>query len=69
MKFIDSVKAIISSFRSVKGDNTGRQETLAMVYGGDIYAVLVRDRAARQLAMTQRRRGDHRRDASWPFIR
>ena len=40
-----------------------------MVYVGDIYAVLVRDRAARQLALTERRRVDHRHDAGWPFIR
>jgi len=40
-----------------------------MVYGGDIYAVLVRDRAVRQLALTERRRAHHRRDEGWPFIR
>ncbi|MHB8534603.1 MAG: hypothetical protein ACYDBW_04070 [Sulfuricaulis sp.] len=40
-----------------------------MVYGGDIYAVLVRDRAVRRLALTERQRDDRRHDAGWPFIR
>jgi hypothetical protein len=40
-----------------------------MVYDGDIYAVLLRDRAARRLTQTADRRPDYRRDASWPFIR
>jgi hypothetical protein len=45
------------------------QETTAMVYDGDIYAVLLRDRAARRLTQSADHRPDHRRDASWPFIR
>jgi len=69
MKFLNSLRARLSSFRSAKSDDTTRQETLAMVYGGDIYAVLVRDRVARQLASSERRRADHRHDAGWPFIR
>jgi hypothetical protein len=40
-----------------------------MVYDGDIYAVLLRDRAARRLAQSANHRQDSRRDASWPFIR
>ena len=40
-----------------------------MVYIGDIYAVLLRDRAARRLAQADNRSMDYRRDASWPFIR
>jgi len=69
MKFLNSLRARISSFRSAKSDDTSRQETLAMVYGGDIYTVLVRDRAARQQASTERHRADRRHDAGWPFIR
>jgi hypothetical protein len=30
---------------------------------------LVRDRAVRQRAMTERQRVDHRHEAGWPFIR
>ncbi|MCR4345656.1 MAG: hypothetical protein NUV55_00400 [Sulfuricaulis sp.] len=40
-----------------------------MVYDGDIYAVLLRDRAARRLAQSDNRSLDYQRDASWPFIR
>ena len=69
MKFLNYLKARMSSFKSANRENSNRQETLAMVYVGDIYAVLVRDRAARQLALTERRRVDHRHDAGWPFIR
>lgn len=50
-------------------DDAGRWETAAMVYGGDIYAVLVRDRAVRHLTRVDNRWADHRHDAGWPFIR
>ena len=69
MKILNYLKARLSSFRSANRENSNRQETLAMVYVGDIYAVLVRDRAVRQLALTERRRMDHRHEAGWPFIR
>ena len=36
---------------------------------GDIYAVLVRDRAVRHLTRVDNRWADHRHDAGWPFIR
>ena len=54
---------------SAKTDDAAWQETAAMVYVGDIYAVLLRDRAARRMAQAGNRSLDYRRDASWPFIR
>lgn len=69
MKILRILKAIMTSPRSAKTDDTGRGETAAMVYGGDVYVVLLRDRAIRQLALAESRRVDHRRDAGWPFIR
>ena len=69
MKLLKTLKSKISVLLSAKADDAGRQETAAMVYGGDIYAVLLRDRAVRQLARSESRRLDHRRDAGWPFIR
>ena len=68
MKLFISLKAVLSLFKPRKRENSNLQETLAMVYGGDIYTVLVRDRAARRLARTGSHR-DHRRDPAWPFIR
>lgn len=68
-KLLDAVKAKISALRSAETDDAGLQETAAMVYGGDIYAVLVRDRAVRRLELADSRRVDHRHDAGWPFIR
>jgi len=68
MKRFAWLKAALSLFKPTKKGNSNLQETLAMVYGGDIYTVLVRDRAARRLARTESHR-DHRRDPAWPFIR
>ncbi|MDH5511583.1 MAG: hypothetical protein OEY27_00060 [Gammaproteobacteria bacterium] len=45
------------------------QETAAMVYVGDIYAVLLRDRLARRQAQSRDHGSNYRRDAGWPFIR
>lgn len=69
MKLLKTLKAKISVLISAKTDDAGQQETAAMVYGGDIYAVLLRDRAVRQLARSESHGADHRRDAGWPFIR
>ena len=69
MKLLKALKSKISILVSAKADDAGRQETAAMVYGGDIYAVLLRDRAVRQLARSENHRVDQRRDAGWPFIR
>jgi hypothetical protein len=69
MKLLKKLKSKISVWMSARTDDSGQQETAAMVYGGDIYAVLLRDRAVRQLARSERQRIDSRRDAGWPFIR
>jgi hypothetical protein len=59
----------IASLTSNRTEAAAWQETAAMVYDGDIYAVLLRDRAARRLTQSADHRPDSRRDASWPFIR
>ena len=69
MKFLRILKKIMTSTRSMKTDDVGRGETAAMVYGDDVYIVLLHDRALRQLALAESRRVDYRRDAGWPFIR
>ena len=69
MKWLKTLKRKITALKSAQTDDAGRWETAAMVYGGDIYAVLVRDRAVRQLARVDSGRVDYRRDAGWPFIR
>ena len=51
-----------------QSDDTAHRELTAMVYGGDIYAVLVRDRAVRRMTRTDYP-SKYRRDAGWPFIR
>lgn len=67
-QWINTLKSKLAAFASRGADEAAWQETAAMVYVGDIYAVLLHDRAARRQA-----RGDYpapeRRDASWPFIR
>ncbi len=69
MKWLKALKRKITALKSAQTDDAGRWETAAMVYGGDIYAVLVRDRAVRHLTRVDSRWVDHRRDAGWPFIR
>ena len=69
MKLLKNWKSKLSMLLSARTDESVRQETVAMVYGGDIYAVLLRDRVVRQLARSEVHRVDHRRDAGWPFIR
>ncbi len=66
-KWLNRISSKISALTSAKTDDAGWQETAAMVYVGDIYAVLLRDRAARRAAPVVAH--DQRRDASWPFIR
>ena len=68
-KWLNNIRSRVSALMSAKTDDAGWQETAAMVYVGDIYAVLLRDRAARRLAQADNRSLDYRRDASWPFIR
>ncbi len=68
-KWLKNIRSKVSALTSAKTDDAGWQETAAMVYVGDIYAVLLRDRVARRLAQADSRRLDYRRDASWPFIR
>ena len=69
MKWLKALKRKITALKSAQTDDAGRWETAAMVYGGDIYAVLVRQRAVRQLARIDSSQRDYRRDAGWPFIR
>jgi len=69
MKWLKALKRKITALKSAQTDDAGRWETAAMVYGGDIYAVLVRHRAMRQLARVDSSLPDYRRDAGWPFIR
>jgi len=68
-KWLNNIKSRMSALTSAKTDDAGWQETAAMVYVGDIYAVLLRDRVARRLAQADNHRQDYRRDAGWPFIR
>ena len=64
-----SVKARLSTPSSVREEDVSWQETAAMVYVGDIYAVLLRDRLARRQAQSRDHGSNYRRDAGWPFIR
>jgi hypothetical protein len=68
-KWLHNIKSRIASLTSDRTEAAAWQETAAMVYDGDIYAVLLRDRAARRLTPSTDHRPDYRRDASWPFIR
>lgn len=68
-KWLNNIRSRISALTSAKLNDSRWQETAAMVYDGDIYAVLLRDRAARRLAQSDNRSLDYQRDASWPFIR
>lgn len=68
-KWLHDIKSRLVSWSSARADEAAWQETAAMVYDGDIYAVLLRDRAARRLSRSVDHRPDYRRDASWPFIR
>jgi hypothetical protein len=68
-KWLHNIKSRIASLTSSRTEAAAWQETAAMVYDGDIYAVLLRDRAARRLTQSADLRPDYRRDASWPFIR
>jgi hypothetical protein len=67
--WLHSIKSRITWLTSARTDESAWRETAAMVYDGDIYAVLLRDRAARRLTPLAESRADYRRDASWPFIR
>lgn len=67
--WLHSIKSRIAWLTPARTDESAWQETAAMVYDGDIYAVLLRDRAARRLRPSADYRADSRRDASWPFIR
>jgi len=69
MKLIELLKTKITASKSAQTDDAWRQETAAMVYGGDIYAVLLHDRFVRQLALARVRRTQPRPDTVWPFIR
>ncbi len=66
-KWLNRIGSKITALTSAKTDDAAWQETAAMVYVGDIYAVLLRDRAARRSVPIAGH--DQRRDASWPFIR
>lgn len=68
-KWLNNIRSRISALTSAKLNDGRWQETAAMVYDGDVYAVLLRDRAARRSAQADNRSLDCRRDASWPFIR
>ena len=68
-KWIKNIRTRLSALTSVKTEDAEWQETTAMVYVGDIYAVLLRNRAARLVAQADNHRLDYRRDAGWPFIR
>ena len=67
MKLLDFLKIKISSLISAPADDVGAQD-LGDGIRGDIYLVLVRDRAVRRWA-AESHRADRRRDAGWPFIR
>ena len=67
-KWLHKIKSSMAALLSSNADNSTGQEAAAMIYVGDIYAVLLRDRTARRLARYDRD-PDYRRDASWPFIR
>ena len=69
MKLFELLKTKITASQSAQTDDAWRQETAAMVYGGDIYAVLLHDRFVRQLALAKVRGTPHRPDTVWPFIR
>lgn len=69
MKLLDLFKTRILASPSAQTDDARRQETAAMVYGGDIYAVLLRDRFVRQLARAKIRQTPGHLDTTWPFIR
>ena len=69
MKLFELLKTKITASKSAQTDDAWRQETAAMVYGGDIYAVLLYDRFVRQLALAKVRRTQRRPDSVWPFIR
>lgn len=69
---IQLVKKILmkmSAHASIQTEDRAREETAAMVYVGDIYAVLLHNRAARLLSQEESRQLARRRDAGWPFIR
>jgi hypothetical protein len=66
-KWLNRIGSKITALTSAETDDAAWQETAAMVYVGDIYAVLLRDRAARRSMPAAAH--DQRRDASWPFIR
>jgi hypothetical protein len=69
MKWLKTLKRKVTALKSAQTDDAGRWETAAMVYSGDIYAVLVRDRALRQHARANSQWFDSRRENGWPFIR
>lgn len=69
MKLFELLKTRITASKSAQTDDAWRQETAAMVYGGDIYAVLLYDRFVRQQALARVRRTQSRPDNVWPFIR
>ncbi|BAV33376.1 hypothetical protein SCL_1061 [Sulfuricaulis limicola] len=68
-KWLRNIKSRVAWLTHTGTNEAGWQETAAMVYDGDIYAVLLHDRAARRLTPSIPQRQDYRRDACWPFIR
>ena len=54
-KWLNNIRSRVSALMSAKTDDAAWQETVAMVYVGDIYAVLLRDRAARRMAQAGNR--------------
>lgn len=69
-KLIEIIASRISAMAfSDKAQIEDGRETAAMVYVGDIYAVLLRNRAARLLSQEESRRLACRREDGWPFIR
>ncbi len=67
MRLLNFLKTRISSLMPAPADDVGAQD-LGDGIRGDIYLVLVRDRAVRRQA-AEIRRVDRHRDAGWPFIR
>lgn len=65
-KIVNRISAMVSSDKTQMEDG---RETAAMVHVGDIYAVLLRNRAARLLSQEEGRRLACRREDGWPFIR
>jgi hypothetical protein len=68
-KWFNNIKSKLAALTSAQTDDAAHFETAAMVYDGDIYAVLLRDRVARRQSRADMRGLDHRHADSWPFSR